>query len=98
MVELDRDVSVQAARMVGESAQFDKVVESRRARIVSLAPTHSGAFAQSIRTKRVAGKRGVQDRVIYSTDPGALAIEFGYVTKAGKPVPGHFAFTRGISG
>lgn len=97
MVSLNRGVSTEAARMIGESAEFDRAMEARRDRIKALAPHRTGAFADSIKMERAPGKSGVTDRVIYSDDPGALAIEFGHVTKDGNPVPGHFPFSRGIT-
>lgn len=97
MVSLNRGVSTEAARMIGDSAAFDSVMEQRKNRIRSLAPRRTGAFAASIQMRKVPGKNGVTDREIYSDDPAALAIEFGHVTKDGTPVHGHFPFSRGIS-
>lgn len=97
MVSLNRGVSTEAARMIGDSAEFDSVMEQRRARIQGLAPTRTGAFRESIQMRKVPGKKGVTDREIYSDDPAALSIEFGHVAPDGTPVHGHFPFSRGIS-
>lgn len=97
MVSLNRGVSTEAARMIGDSAEFDSVMEQRKNRIRSLAPSRTGAFRGSIQMRKVPGKNGVVDREIYSDDPGALAIEFGHVAPDGTPVHGHFPFSRGIS-
>lgn len=97
MVSLNRGVSTEAARMIGDSAAFDSVMEQRANRIRSLAPRRTGAFQESIQVRKVPGKNGVTDREIYSDDPAALSIEFGHVTKDGTPVHGHFPFSRGIS-
>ena len=97
MVSLNRGVSTEAARMIGDSAEFDSVMEQRKNRIRSLAPSRTGAFRDSIQMRKVPGKNGVVDREIYSDDPGALSIEFGHVTRDGTPVHGHFPFSRGIS-
>lgn len=97
MVSLNRGVSLEAARMIGDSAEFDSVMEQRKNRIRGLAPRRTGAFQDSIQVRKVPGKNGVTDREIYSDDPAALAIEFGHMTKSGEPVHGHFPFTQGIA-
>ena len=97
MVYLNHGVSTEAARMIGDSAEFDSVMEQRKNRIKSLAPRRTGAFQDSIQVRKVPGKKGVTDREIYSDDPAALSIEFGHVTPGGTPVHGHFPFSRGIS-
>lgn len=97
MVSLNRGVSTEAARMIGDSAAFDSVMEQRANRIRSMAPRRTGAFQESIQVRKVPGKNGVTDREIYSDHPAALSIEFGHVAPDGTPVHGHFPFSRGIS-
>ncbi|GIJ50029.1 hypothetical protein Val02_69150 [Virgisporangium aliadipatigenens] len=43
----------------------------------------TGAFARSLRLAR-----GRVDTRVESTDPAALAIEYGHTTPAGQPIPG----------
>lgn len=97
MAEVDRDVGVIVARMVGDSAALDDAAEAFRADVVAAAPVgkvRGGAFRSSIKVERVPGRSGVTDRLIYSDDPGARAIEYGHEGPDGEWVPGHYPFTR----
>lgn len=82
MVSLDRDLSTQVARMVGDSDELDKVARKIEAVAKTEAAKHSktGDFEASIRMEKVPGKNGVTDREVFSDDPAASDIEMGHLT------------------
>lgn len=81
MVSLDRDLSTQVARMVGDSDELDKVATRVQAIAKVSAARHSksGDFEASIRREKVPGKNGVTDREVFSEDPAASDIEMGHL-------------------
>lgn len=98
MAEVDRDVGVIVARMVGDSDALDDAAEAFRAEIIDQAPHRTGDFRSSIKVERVPGRSGVTDRLIYSDDPGALSIEYGHEGPNGEWVAGHFPFHKAHGG
>ncbi|NVC23403.1 HK97 gp10 family phage protein [Kocuria salina] len=98
MAEVDRDVGVIVARMVGDSAALDDVAEAFRDEVKRLAPVRTGAFRDSIKVKKVPGRSGVTDRLIYSDDPAAVIIEHGYESDDGTFVAGNFPFHKAHGG
>lgn len=95
MAQVFRSAAIDAARIVGESRELttaaEEVAVEVRSRAAATADT--GRFASSIDVATDAGPRGVLDRVVVSDDPGAIAIEYGWTTPAGRRVPGQHAFT-----
>lgn len=77
---------MKVAWMVGKSVEFDAEAEKLKARIIANAARHAktGQFISSLGVEKIPGERGVKDRAVYSTDPGALAIEFGRHDEDGK--------------
>lgn len=95
MAQLFKKTGIEVARMASESAAFDDEAEAVLAAVRANAAgiSDTGDFLQSIGIEVEMGKKGVLDRVIYSDDEGAPAIEYGH--KAGGTfVPGHHVFTR----
>lgn len=98
MVELYKSLEVLVAREAAKDPKMDTLAAKVEANVKANAPVESGAFRKSIKRVSKAGKRGVKDRIIYSDDPAAKIIEYGYVTKKGKGkyVPGHHPFRKGL--
>lgn len=100
MAYVNRMVHLPVSIMVGESSEMDHAADAVRARVVSEASKHrkSGAYINSIKTRKVRGRQGngklVTDRIVYTTDPAALSIEYGHETLSGTRVPGQLIFTR----
>ena len=46
----------------------------------------------------VPGRNGVKDRMVYSSDPAAVPIEFGHVTSSGRVVPGQRILLNALYG
>lgn len=95
-VSINRNASLIAARMAGESSAMDVAAErvANKARELARQHVETGHFEASIHTAKTPGRGGVTDRVAYTDDPAALSIEFGHVTSTGKRVPGQLIFTR----
>lgn len=113
MAKVDKMVHLPVSIMVGDSSEMDEAANLVKARVVSEASRNrlTGAYIASIKIDRVPGRQGngtlVTDRLIYSDDPGAMAIEYGHRIKGfigplqqgnvnGK-VPGQYIFTRALS-
>ena len=88
-LNLNSDALLEVAREASKSPLMDAAAEKVRATAVAKALQRSdtGEFADSI-TVTEDDYRGVRDRVIHSTDEGAIPIEFGWVTEGGTAVPG----------
>nr|DAN37703.1 MAG TPA: protein of unknown function (DUF5403) [Caudoviricetes sp.] len=44
----------------------------------------------------VITRRGVTDYLVYTTDPQAHIIEWGFITPSGRWEPGKYVFTRAL--
>lgn len=104
MATVDRMVHLPVSIMVGKSREMDRAAEGVRDRVIANAMRHrlSGAYIGSIKIGRVRGRQGngllVTDRLVFTTDPGALSIEYGHKnSRSGKFVPGQYIFTRASS-
>lgn len=87
---------LQADFMVGE---VEKVAERIKDEIVATAPERTGHYRSSFST-RTRKRGGIHnDRAeaqVTTSDPGALAIEFGRSAPDGSHVEGHYTMTRAI--
>lgn len=92
MVDLDRDLSTQVARMVSDSGELRKAARQVETGAMALAARHvkTGKYASSFGVSSVPGKKGVIDYIAYNDDPQAAIIEFGHNTKSGRRVPGQY--------
>lgn len=86
-VKIDDNAYLKAAIMAGESAAMDRGAATLLRNIKAEAVRHNltGAFYESWEVRRARGESGtgtrVTDRVVVSTDPGALAINYGHLAK-----------------
>ena len=96
-LKLNNDALLEVARVASKSPLMDAAAEKVRATAVAKALQRSdtGAFADSIAVTEDDYK-GVRDRVIHSTDEGAIPIEFGWVTDNGTTVPGLRVFQETV--
>ena len=74
-----------AAGVAGLDPEMDAAAERVKDAIVAEAARHSdtGDFAESFEVRR-SRYHGVMDRVVVSTDPAALSIEYGHFTRRSK--------------
>lgn len=76
--------------MGGNSPEMDVAAARVLATVLGVAAPHTktGAYNSRLRVKKVAGRNGVSDRAVTTTDPQALAIEYGHwwITPEGKKV------------
>lgn len=107
-VFINKNAGPAAARIAGEHPAMDeaagRVMRSIRRQAESHAATH--AFINSLAIHKVPSQQPslvgfVQDRVVTTTDPGALSIEYGrlYRYKNARRVryePGQYPMTRGM--
>jgi len=94
MATLFKNLELEFAKAASHDPEMDRVAALAESYVVGLAPVERGDFVHSIKRKTVRTPRGVRDRLIYSENEGAMSIEFGYMSRAGNWIPGHFAFTR----
>ena len=82
----------------GVQAELTVAAEGILQRAEELAAQHidSDRYRSSLRVRNVPGKSGVRDRLVESTDPGAVPIEYGHLTRGGRYVPGQYILTRAI--
>lgn len=104
---VNESVRVDAAVIAGRSAEMDVVAGRvhRAVRTVAAAHRHTGAFIQGLVIETVPGERGtgrqVSDRVVSSTDPATLSIEYGHMVRHKNArrvtwVPGQHVMARGM--
>ena len=103
-VHLNRNIELLAARAAsghpsyqGQALRAKALVDAEVARVYSTVEhVPTGHYASSIGMRSVRTTRGVTDYVIYTTDPQAHIIEWGFITKSGRWEPGKFVFTRAL--
>jgi hypothetical protein len=91
MAQVYKSAGVVVAKIVGNgSSALDEVAARVQAAAVGLAAQHieTGRFESSITTRRVPGKSGVSDRMVSATDPAAVSIEEGHLTRRGQHMHG----------
>lgn len=91
-----KNAGIEAARAAGEHPAMDVQANRVLGLVKGFAAPHqkTRALQGSLSMSRAKGKRGVTDRVIESSDPAILSIEYGHTTKYGTRVPGLFIFQR----
>ena len=99
MAQVFKSTGDELARLVSTTEAFDSEADKVHARVRSEAAkiTDTGEYLSSIGIDAVPGLKGGIDRVIYSDDDGALAIEFGRKTKDGFE-PGKHVFAKAMWG
>lgn len=99
MAQVYKSAGLITAKMAGNnSTALDVVAAQVRAAALSLAAQHreTGNFANSITAPQVVrGRNGVKDRMVSATDPNALSIEYGHMTRRGQLV-GPLRFVPGL--
>lgn len=97
MAQVYKNAGIEVAQQVGDSDALDDAagVVLDAAKVEAAKHRDTGHYIQSLGVAKVAGPRGVTDRVVYSDDPAALSIEFGHLTRKGGTgkrswVPGKF--------
>ncbi|UOR02063.1 DUF5403 family protein [Leucobacter allii] len=108
-LNLANDLQLRSAVICGDSPIMDAVSSRLRTNIMAEAAQHNltTAFMNSIEEATVPGESGnglqVNDRVVYSTDPGALAINYGHFARQAEGsdtipdfVPGKHVFEAGM--
>lgn len=107
MASVESHVRLTAAIVAGGDPAMDRAAAKLQTNLVAEAARHNltSAFMNSFETATVPGESGpgqqVSDRVVYTTDPGAMAINYGrkYTDKdTGEVtrVPGKHVFERAI--
>ena len=100
-------VRVDAAVIAGRSTEMDVVARRtlRSVKIVAGAHRNTGAYIRGLVIQTVRGERGtgqqVTDRVVSSTDPATLSIEYGHLVRHKSArrvswVPGQHIMQRGM--
>lgn len=81
-VEITADLDAKVAHMSGIQPHLDRVAQQilGRARANAAAHAQTGEYMASLGVQRA----GI-DRLVYSDDPAAAAIEFGHVTRGKTP-------------
>lgn len=105
MVKIHKKVGHIVAREVSLSRVMDEAAKKVQRELQAEAARHrdTGDFERSIKitTRDFLSKEGivVKNRYVYSTDPGAIAIEYGHTARSKKhntehEVPGKHIFTN----
>lgn len=87
MAYVREDVRVTAAIIAGNRGEMDGAAHRVKSVVLAEAAKHrlTGAYSAGIRVERVPGELGtgrqVADRVVSSTDPGTLSIEYGHLQR-----------------
>jgi hypothetical protein len=101
-------VRVDAAIIAGRSAEMDVVAGRALRAVKTVAATHrnTGAYIKGLVVATVPGQSGtgrqVSDRVVSSTDPATLSIEYGHMVRSTTSrrvrwVPGQHILQRGMA-
>ena len=96
-VTIYADTSIRMARYAGLHPVMDEAAQRVLSRAVVNATTHidTSAYIRSLYWAPVRGRRGVMDREVGSTDPGALAIEYGHAAALGRGKEGPRRWVEG---
>lgn len=86
------------AAMVSDSDVLDVIAGEVLENAKRLAEPHrkTGHYIETLEVVKVPYRKGVVDRYVVATDPGALAIEYGEVTPDGKHEKGQHILGRAI--
>lgn len=108
MAFVNKRAPIEAAIIAGKTSDMDAVANRAMRNVKAVAAAHrlTGDFINSISVKAVPGLYGtgqeVTDRLVVSTDPGAVPIEYGHMyhhkgSRRVTWVPGIHAFSRGLA-
>lgn len=84
MAYVHKDARVVSAILAGNRTEMDDAARSVQRAVVTVAAEHAltGAYIDGVKINRVPGETGtgrrVTDRVVTSTDPATLSIEYGH--------------------
>lgn len=103
-LHLNHNVELLAARAASKHpayhAQAGKalaLVEAEVERMYShVEHVPTGHYASSIGMEPTRTARGVTDYIVFTTDPQAHIIEWGFITPSGRWEPGKYVFTRAL--
>lgn len=109
MASVEKDAYLKAAIIAGGSHEMDAVAHRLKGNLVTEAARHrlTGALSRSFYVKTVPGETGngrlVDDRIVGSTDPDILSINYGHIagkresqTPQSTRVPGKHIFEKAI--
>lgn len=96
MATLNKNVELEFAKVASLDPAMDAAASTFQGLVRAEVKKRTGAFDSSIHTRRVRTRLGVTDRIVYSDDPQAHIIEWGFMAQDGTWVPGHFAFSRSL--
>lgn len=109
MASIEKNAYLKAAIIAGGSHEMDAVAHRLKGNLITEAARHNltGAFMRSFFVKTVPGETGtgrqVNDRIVGSTDPAALSINYGHIagsrenqTDQSTRVPGKHVFEKAI--
>lgn len=102
MAQVYNGSGTKVAKLPGVQPALDTAAAKVLSTAKSLAAGHvdTGAYVGSLGVEKTPGKKGVVDRLVYSDDPAAAHIEYGYITRGRPPryVQGQFILTRAARG
>lgn len=83
MAEVYKGTGTKIARLPGIQPELDKAAAAilARAKAGAAARANTTRYLNSLKTGTTPGRSGVVDREVYSDDPGAVAIEFGHLSR-----------------
>lgn len=107
MAYVSESVRVTAAIIAGRSSEMDAAAGRVQGTAIGIAAQHrlTGAYIKNFSIQDVPGERGtgqmVRDRLIVNDDPGAAAIEWGYLrqfknSRRVQYIPGQHIMQRAI--
>jgi hypothetical protein len=105
MGQVFANAGIAAARVGGNHPAMDVQASRVLGILRSVAARHlrTGQLQGSLHKRDVRGPRGVKDRLVYSTDPNIIAINYGHVqvdnqgNPTGERVPGLRIFEQTIA-
>lgn len=103
MAQVYKGAGTAVAKLPGIQPELDKAASGILARAKARAAAHvdEGNYLASLQVRSVPGRKGVRDRLVESTHPASVAIEYGHWhdTKKGKIfVPGQYILKGAIKG
>lgn len=103
MAQVYKGAGTKVAKLPGIQPELDKAAAAILARAKSRAASHvdTGGYLSSLQVRSVPGRKGVRDRLVESTHPASVAIEFGhlnYTKKGAVFVPGQYILKGAIKG
>ncbi|MGF3056148.1 DUF5403 family protein [Microbacterium sp. YY-01] len=84
---ISKKAALEAAIIAGNRPEMDEAAAAtlRTAKTIAIRNRLTGDYLRSLGTAKVRGESGtgtlVNDRVIYTTDEGALSIEYGHMVR-----------------